>query len=61
MFDDSESGEGLSTEMEAIDDHCDSDSHSGAESDEDALAKALYVPPPSADVHELRKVTAFLI
>jgi hypothetical protein len=58
MFDDSDSGGGFSSE---INDHdsASEDNAENAESDEDALARALYIPPPSADVHELRKVNRF--
>jgi len=58
MFDDSDSGGGLSSE---INDHdsASEDNAENSESDEDALARALHVPPPSADIHELRKVSRF--
>jgi hypothetical protein len=60
MSDDLEAGDDFVAHMDV--DGSDDDTHPDGEdleSDDDSLVKILHVPPPTAGIHELRKVVVF--
>jgi hypothetical protein len=65
MFNDSETGDNFAAEIDAVsdddtrDDHCMQSGGEGLGSDDDSLVKILRIPPPTAGIHELRKVIIF--